>query len=93
MGCGCGSSVKESLRDKEVDDFIPSKKSYTILNVIFDEIFNRAKKVSRYRRTKRLLSCFSCDKLFTRTMQCKKCGCFVNAKVVYEKSSCPIDRW
>ena len=78
MGCGC-SDVK--------------KESYSILDVMRDELLGQAEKVSDYKKAKRLLKCYSCERLIAPTKQCRECGCFVKAKVVYEKSSCPLARW
>lgn len=90
MGCSCGNSTKTAPKHK----FIAKKTQYTILNVIVDEFLNKAEKASKYTRARRLyLNCYACDELFNPTKQCKKCGCFVKAKVMYKKSSCPIGKW
>lgn len=41
----------------------------------------------------RMSICNSCEFLFTVTMQCKKCGCFVNAKTKLANAKCPINKW
>lgn len=43
--------------------------------------------------TERLSKCNSCDYIFKPTMQCTKCGCFVQIKARVVKFSCPIDKW
>jgi protein-arginine kinase activator protein McsA len=42
---------------------------------------------------KRMNMCNSCEFLFKTTKQCKKCGCFMPAKTILEKSVCPIGKW
>jgi hypothetical protein len=44
-------------------------------------------------KQQRLVICNSCEFLFTPTMQCKKCGCFVNAKTSVARFECPIQKW
>lgn len=41
----------------------------------------------------RLDICNSCEFLFKPTKNCKKCGCFVVAKVKLKQQKCPIDKW
>jgi len=80
MGCGCTKKKQE-------------KQSYNILNVISDEIQGKADKVNKPTEQLRLSICKNCEQLFKLTGSCKKCGCFVRAKVKYAKSSCPIGKW
>lgn len=44
-------------------------------------------------RETRMSICESCEFLFTPTMQCKKCGCFVKAKTAVAMFSCPLNKW
>lgn len=37
--------------------------------------------------------CLSCPELIDLTKQCKKCGCFMQAKVKLEQATCPIGKW
>ena len=37
--------------------------------------------------------CASCEYLFQPTKTCKKCGCFVKAKVMLPGQSCPVGKW
>lgn len=41
----------------------------------------------------RILVCRECPSLLKATMQCKKCGCFMPAKVKLEKATCPLEKW
>lgn len=41
----------------------------------------------------RLDVCIQCDNYLKLTHQCSKCFCFMPAKVVLSKASCPIDKW
>ena len=40
----------------------------------------------------RISICNSCEHL-SGVRNCKKCGCFVDAKVKLKKVSCPIGKW
>jgi rRNA maturation endonuclease Nob1 len=42
---------------------------------------------------KRYNICLGCPELFQPTKQCKKCGCFMNAKAKLEAAKCPIGKW
>jgi predicted Zn-ribbon and HTH transcriptional regulator len=42
---------------------------------------------------KRLEICKQCPELLSVTTQCKKCGCFMNAKVKLEAARCPLEKW
>jgi len=37
--------------------------------------------------------CLQCEHFFKLTRQCKKCGCFMPAKVRMPGQKCPIDKW
>jgi hypothetical protein len=37
--------------------------------------------------------CQSCPEITKLTNQCKKCGCFMAAKVRLEKATCPLAKW
>lgn len=40
----------------------------------------------------RLAICNACENL-SALRACKLCGCFMDAKVKFSKSSCPINKW
>jgi hypothetical protein len=50
-------------------------------------------KIDEETRNTRLDLCLSCEHLFTPTQNCKKCGCFVQAKTWLKDASCPIKKW
>ncbi len=41
----------------------------------------------------RLDICKACPELIQITTTCKKCGCFMAAKVKLAKASCPLNKW
>jgi hypothetical protein len=41
----------------------------------------------------RLDICKECPELTKLTSQCKKCGCFMTAKVKLEEATCPLGKW
>lgn len=41
----------------------------------------------------RIEVCNSCEHLFNLTRNCKKCGCFVDAKAKIKGQHCPINKW
>ncbi len=50
-------------------------------------------RVEENTRETRLDICLSCEHLFKPTQNCKKCGCFVQAKTWLKNTSCPIKKW
>jgi hypothetical protein len=42
---------------------------------------------------KRFEICKSCPELIKLTSQCKKCGCFMEAKTKLPNAECPIGKW
>ena len=58
-----------------------------------DALNPHTKKVEPEIVNKRLDICKICPNLIELTMQCKKCGCFMNAKAKYEAAKCPIGKW
>lgn len=41
----------------------------------------------------RIEICNRCEQLFHLTRNCKRCGCFVDAKVKLKSASCPLNKW
>ena len=37
--------------------------------------------------------CLACPELIDLTKQCKKCGCFMAAKVKLSNATCPLGKW
>ena len=37
--------------------------------------------------------CFNCEHFFKPTKSCKKCGCFVLAKIKFKNQKCPVGKW
>jgi|TARA_B100001996_G_C18650959_1_gene589382 hypothetical protein len=48
---------------------------------------------ARETHKKRIAICKECPELRENIMQCKKCGCFVNAKAIFADMHCPLDKW
>lgn len=42
---------------------------------------------------KRLAICLECPELIKMTKQCKKCGCFMEAKTKLPNAECPLGKW
>lgn len=76
-----------------------SEKLRARINIVKEEAEQQTKnlielvKVEEYVRTDRLNICLSCEHLFKPTENCKKCGCFVQAKTWLKQSKCPIKKW
>lgn len=49
--------------------------------------------VSGEMQRKRIEICKECDSLFTPTMQCEECLCFIRLKTMAKKSKCPLGKW
>jgi hypothetical protein len=50
-------------------------------------------KVDEDTKNDRMNICLSCEHLFHPTKNCKKCGCFMEAKTWLKSASCPIKKW
>ncbi len=44
-------------------------------------------------KSERMAHCNTCEFLFTPTMQCRKCGCFVKLKTSVSFFKCPVGKW
>lgn len=51
------------------------------------------RRVSESTRSGRLEICLNCENLLQATQQCKKCGCFVQAKTWLPSQKCPVGKW
>lgn len=49
--------------------------------------------VEKFEAENRLKTCEECPELISLTKTCKKCGCFMAAKVKLTKASCPLEKW
>jgi len=47
----------------------------------------------RSRSQERLAICAGCPFLFTPTMTCKRCGCFLRIKTLIPNQTCPEGKW
>ena len=43
-------------------------------------------------KEERMNICKTCEH-FTGLQRCKKCGCFMPAKVLLARTKCPLDKW
>lgn len=58
------------------------------------DIFNKnVEKLMPEEQEKRMELCLSCPELIGLTKQCKKCGCFMEAKTKLPHAECPIGKW
>lgn len=58
-----------------------------------DLVNKNAPRASKEDAERRYSICKSCPELIKVTSQCKKCGCFMKAKVHLEKATCPLGKW
>ena len=56
-------------------------------------LLNNKNYVSLDEQEKRFSICKECPDLIKITKQCKRCGCFMNAKTRLKNASCPIKKW
>jgi hypothetical protein len=59
----------------------------------WDMINPNAEHVSEVLAKSRLDICKSCTFLIKATSQCKKCGCFMQAKTKLRHAECPEGKW
>jgi hypothetical protein len=58
------------------------------------DLINKNKpKVDDLIKKSRLDICLSCPELIKLTTQCKKCGCFMQAKTKLKEATCPLGKW
>lgn len=58
------------------------------------DLFNKnIEKVATDIAQQRFAICKECPELIKMTSQCKKCGCFMEAKTKLPQASCPIGKW
>jgi hypothetical protein len=57
------------------------------------QIINAVELVDAAEAESRLVVCLDCPHLIALTKQCKKCGCFMEAKTKLKSASCPIEKW
>jgi len=60
---------------------------------IAGKIFTNGVLVAPEIARKRLMICYRCPYLIRKTKNCKKCLCFVDAKVKYADQKCKIGKW
>lgn len=66
---------------------------YSIFDVVKDHITNNVQKSDKDIINNRIQICNTCDTLTKPFRICASCGCQVDAKVRYEKSTCPLGKW
>jgi hypothetical protein len=49
--------------------------------------------VSEEKQKERLDICKMCEYYSLRQNRCRQCGCYMNAKVKFTASQCPIQKW
>jgi hypothetical protein len=58
------------------------------------DFFNlNVERVSDIIKEERMNTCLSCPELIQVTKQCKKCGCFMQAKTQLKPAKCPLGKW
>lgn len=58
------------------------------------DLFNKnIEKVQSQIHEERMAICLACPELIKLTKQCKKCGCFMEAKTKLPNASCPLGKW
>lgn len=59
----------------------------------WDMLNPKEERVSDDEQAARMAICHSCEFLFKPTVQCKKCGCFMELKTKLKRAFCPIEKW
>ncbi len=67
--------------------------SYGIIDVVKDLVTGKLKFVNRKIAKDRYAVCQSCEMRNSAANVCTVCGCYLPAKVILEKSSCPVEYW
>lgn len=61
--------------------------------IILEGFFNLLTGKKTPESTKRIKICTTCIFLKKRDNTCKKCGCYMPAKVKAEAAKCPVGKW
>lgn len=66
-----------------------------VKEAIKDTISGKAEYVSKDEKKRRLAICESCNEFKKLTRRCGVCGCFMDVKAIFVKSTCAADkpRW
>lgn len=67
------------------------ERTVQVKDALVDAVAQR--RVDESIREQRLEICTNCEFLFQATQQCKKCGCFVQAKTWLPSQRCPVNKW
>lgn len=67
--------------------------SYSIIDVVKDELKGTAQYVTKDEKLRRLSICQSCEHLTKVTRQCGICFCFVDMKTKYAEAECDVQKW
>jgi hypothetical protein len=58
------------------------------------DLLNKNKlRVEEAMQKERMSICSTCPQLIQLTKQCKKCGCFMEAKTKLADATCPLHKW
>jgi hypothetical protein len=64
---------------------------YGVTEIIRDELSGKANHVPKEIKQERLNICSTCHYFKKISRQCSVCGCFLDVKVLYSDSTCPLD--
>lgn len=71
--------------------------SYNFLDATKDFLTGSLDYVAEHVQRARFNTCKSCPEIFKLPMTalgtCKKCGCFMDAKIKLARASCPLNKW
>ena len=67
--------------------------SYGLKEIAADVIRGKIKFSEKTLAEERIKVCASCEHFKKIARQCGQCGCFVDAKVKFLHSGCPINKW
>lgn len=56
-------------------------------------IFTFSKPVADIKLANRTQTCRTCPLFDAPSTKCRSCGCYMSAKWLYDKSTCPLDKW
>ena len=65
----------------------------TIKKAITHYIRYRKLLVPRAERKRRLAVCSTCEYFLPKTKRCRKCGCYMKAKVLFQAAECKLNLW
>jgi hypothetical protein len=69
------------------------EKAINFSKAVVKHVYNGAKNCTDEESNRRISLCETCDRFNKSDRTCFECGCFLDLKVKWESSQCPLGKW